>query len=73
MPQNSKKERNEVIRAISFLSQIGFTVTACVLIGVLLGRLLDGFFNTSPWLLLFFAFLGAAAAIKFLFDFAKKT
>ena len=68
-----KKERGELIRALSFLSQIGFTMTACVLIGVFMGKFLDDFFGASPWFVLIFSFLGMGAAFKFLFDIAKKT
>ena len=66
--QTSQNERRELLRAISFLSQIGITMAACVLVGVLLGRFLDNFFGTSPWLLIIFSFLGMAAAFKALFD-----
>jgi len=41
---------------------------ASVLIGVLLGRYLDGLLGTSPWLLLLFSFSGVGAAIKSLFN-----
>ena len=72
MLKTSKKERSEIVKALSFFSQVGFTITACILIGVLIGRFLDNHFGASPWFLLLFAFLGAAAAFKFLFDIAKR-
>ncbi|MCL2676220.1 MAG: AtpZ/AtpI family protein [Firmicutes bacterium] len=72
MPKNSKKERSEFTKALSFLSQIGIMMMACVLIGVLMGRFLDSLFGTSPWLVLIFSLLGAAASFKCLMDFAKK-
>ena len=72
MPQNSKKERNEVARALSFFSHVGIMITACVLIGVLMGKYLDNLFGTSPWLVLVFSLTGIGAAFKFLLDFAKK-
>jgi ATP synthase protein I len=51
---------------------MGLMVAACLLVGVLLGRFLDGLLGTSPWLLIIFSLLGAAAAFKSLFDFADR-
>ena len=42
-------------------------MAASVLIGVLLGKYLDRFFGTAPWLLLIFSFLGVGAAIRAIF------
>lgn len=70
--RSSKEEQTrDLLRALSFLSQIGITMAACVLIGVLVGRFFDNLLGTAPWLLLLFSLLGAAAAIKVLFDFGK--
>ncbi|NLZ96011.1 MAG: AtpZ/AtpI family protein [Bacteroidales bacterium] len=66
-PKNS-----ETFRALAHFSQIGVTMAASVLIGVLLGKYLDGLLGTSPWLLLFFSLLGAGAAIKSLFNISSK-
>jgi ATP synthase protein I len=71
-PQKEKKQRNEFVKALSFFSQIGITIAACVFIGVFLGKFLDEFFGTSPWLLIIFSLLGAFAAVKALFDLASK-
>lgn len=71
--KNDKRRKNRgTMRALANFSQIGVTMAASVLIGVFLGRFLDGLFNTSPWLLLLFSFLGAGAAIRNLFDMYKK-
>jgi len=68
----SYDEKRELRRAISFFSQISVTIVACILIGILLGRFLDNYFGTSPWLLLVFTLLGMAAAFKSLFDLGMK-
>lgn len=68
----TKKERRELFRAMGLVTQIGFTMAACIGIGVLLGMFLDGRLGTSPWLLLIFSLLGCLSAFKFLFDLAKK-
>ena len=65
------KERYTIAKGLSMLSQIGFSMAACVCVGVFLGRFLDGVFHTAPVLLLVGALLGSAAAFKVLFDIAK--
>lgn len=66
-PQNS-----EALRALAYFSQIGVTMAASVLVGVLLGRYLDELLGTAPWLLLLFSLMGVGAAIKALFNMPKK-
>lgn len=67
---NEKKppKNNQTAKALANFSQVGVTMAASVLIGVFLGKYLDGFFHTSPWLLLLFSFFGVGAAIKSLFN-----
>ena len=72
MPKKNKGQGNDFIQAFSLLSQIGITIVACILIGILIGWFLDNLLGTSPWLLLVFTVLGIVAAIKSIFDFAKK-
>ena len=67
-----KKQRGEVVRALSLLSQIGITIFICVVMGILLGRFLDNLLGTAPWLLLLFTLFGSGAAFKSIFDIAKK-
>jgi ATP synthase protein I len=69
---NNNNKNRGFLRALSFFSQVGIIMAACVFVGVFLGRFLDGLLGTSPWLLLVFSFLGAAAAFKSLFDLASK-
>ena len=68
----TKKEKRQIIRALGLMSQIGFTAVVCVFIGVFLGRFLDDWLGTSPWLLLVFALLGCISAFKAMIDIAKK-
>ena len=68
LPQEEKKQQNDFLKALSFFSLIGTTIMACVFIGVFLGRFLDNFFGTSPWLLLVFSLLGVVAAFKAVYD-----
>jgi len=71
MPDDNKGQ-DGFMRALTFLSQIGITILACVAVGILLGRFLDSLLGTSPWLLLVFTLLGIAAAFKSILDIAKK-
>jgi len=72
MSNDNKQQGDGFIRALSFLSQIGVTIIACIAVGILLGRVLDTLLGTTPWLLLAFTLLGVMAAFKSIFDIAKK-
>ena len=73
MSNNNKEQRHKLLHALSFFSQVGITMAACVFIGVLLGGAFDRLLGTAPWLLLIFSLLGVGAAFKSLFDLANKT
>ena len=62
----------EDFKGLAMLTQIGITVVVCIAIGFFLGRFLDDFFNTSPWLLLVFILFGIGAAFKAVYDIASK-
>lgn len=66
------KKYNEVFRALADFTQIGVSIAASVLIGVLLGQYLDDKFGTEPWFLSVFSILGVALGIRTLFNIAKK-
>ena len=67
-----KKHNNELLRSLYMVSQIGLTISACVIIGVFLGRFLDNTFGTSPVLLIIFSLLGAGAGFRSIFQYANK-
>lgn len=66
--ENKKSQNSETLRALAHFSQIGITVAASVFTGVMLGKILDNFLGTTPWLLLIFSLMGAGAAIKSIFE-----
>ena len=66
------KNDNQIWRALSLFTQLGLSMAACVFIGILIGKLLDGWLKTSPWLLIICAFIGAAAAFKVMYDIIIK-
>jgi ATP synthase protein I len=51
---------------------LGLTMGLSIVGSFYVGRRLDLWLGTSPWLLILFILLGVAAAFKSLFDFAKK-
>ena len=65
-------DNNQILRALSLLTQLGVSMAACIALGVFGGKWLDRMFGTSPWLLLVFAFLGAAASFKVMYDLVIK-
>lgn len=73
-PDKEKKptQTNQTAKALANFSQVGVTMAASVLIGVFLGKFLDNFFHTSPWLLLLFSFFGVGAAIKSFFNWSDE-
>ncbi len=75
MKDNKDKDskNKETLKAVARFSQVGVTIAASIITGVLLGKFLDNLLGTSPWLLLICSFLGAGAAFKSLFDtYGKK-
>lgn len=69
--QDKQPKSTEFIRAFTRFSHVGVTMAASVLVGVLLGKYLDLFLGSSPWLLLIFSFLGVGAALKVLFNISN--
>jgi ATP synthase protein I len=43
--------------------KLGTELVAAVVVGTIIGFILDNWFGTKPWLLIIFFFLGAAAGI----------
>jgi len=60
------------VKALAFLSQIGITIAACIVVGVFLGIFLDRLFGISPILTIICSILGLIAAFKSIFDLASK-
>ena len=60
------------VKALAFLSQIGVTIAACILIGVFGGRFLDNLLGTSPWIMIAGSILGVIAAFKSILDLVPK-
>jgi len=73
MPKNDDNSyKRELLRNFYMISQMGVTIAACLLIGVLIGRFLDNALGTSPFLLIIFSLLGAGAGFRSIFKLSEK-
>ena len=52
--------------------KLGTELVAAVAVGTIIGFILDRWFDTTPWLLIIFFFLGAAAGILNVIRAAKR-
>ncbi len=52
--------------------KLGTELVAAVAVGTIIGFILDGWFDTKPWLMIIFFFLGAAAGISNVIRTAKR-
>ena len=73
-PRNAHATRRagKDFSAIALFSQLGVSMSACVLIGIFGGIWLDGRLGTSPWFLFAGCLLGTAASFKALYDLTAK-
>lgn len=69
--ENNKKKTSGGLQSIGYITQMGVNMAVTIMVGVFVGRFLDGIFDTSPWLLLICSLLGVGAAIKNVFDMSK--
>jgi len=72
MYKSNKKKHYNIVQVLSFASQVGFTMAACVFVGVFIGKYLDEKLSTSPWLLLTFSLIGVLAALMAIFNMNKE-
>ena len=52
--------------------KLGTELVAAVAVGTIIGFILDSWFDTKPWLIIIFFFLGAAAGISNVIRTAKQ-
>ncbi len=65
-----EKDRR-LLRVVGVLSTVGIAMVAATVIGLYIGRWLDSYFGTSPWLTAVFLLLGIAAGFRNLYQTAK--
>ena len=52
--------------------KIGTELVAAVMVGTIIGLILDNWFDTKPWLIIIFFFIGSAAGMLNVIRVAKK-
>lgn len=67
-----KKETQSLIGQLGKLSLVGIQMVVSTFMGLAIGLYLDGKFETSPWLTIFFLIVGIAAGFKNIFSEIKK-
>lgn len=65
------KQESEFAHASKAGFRVGTELLSGVLVGAAIGYLLDRFFDTRPWLMVLFLFLGGAAGIMNVYRFVK--
>ena len=61
-----KKVQSDIEKKSSFMGsafKLGTELVAAVAVGTIIGFILDSWFDTKPWLIIIFFFLGTAAGI----------
>ncbi len=64
--------KKSIFKVILEASALGINFVLCVVIGIVLGYLLDKAFNTFPLLSIIFLLAGFAAGVKEIFRFIRK-
>ena len=65
-------QENRPFRQYLRYSTIGIEMGLSVIIGLLVGKFLDDFFGTDPWLLLTFLLLGLVAGFRGVFRLMRR-
>lgn len=69
--RDKKKERREIIRALSMLTQIGLAMMTCMAVSFGIGYYLDRLLGTKCWVMIFLL-IGILASIRSLFILVGK-
>ena len=73
LSNNSKiKNNNQNGSFMGSALKLGTELVSAVLVGTIIGFILDTWFGTKPWLIIVFFFLGSAAGILNVIKAAKK-
>ena len=66
----SESEKKGSLMGSAF--KLGTELVAAVIVGTIIGFILDNWFGTKPWLMIVFFFLGSAAGLQNVIRTAKK-
>ena len=65
-------EKNNEKSSFGKAFQLSTELVSAVLVATIIGFILDNWFDTKPWLIIIFFFIGVAAGIIYVFRSAKK-
>lgn len=66
------EDRRELFKSLGFLSSVGISMVASILIGMAMGYYLDQWLGTPPWMLLIFLGLGVVAGFRNIFILTRR-
>ena len=73
LKNNSKiRDNNQNTSFMGTAFKLGTELVSAVIVGTIIGFILDTWFDTKPWLIILFFFLGSAAGILNVIKAAKK-
>lgn len=72
MPKKTPEDKKGMENVI-LITQVGINMVTPILLGLYIGKKLDGWLNTSPLLLLIFVVLGIGASFTNLFKTVEKS
>ena len=69
---NNSDKNNESKSSMGTAFKMSTELVSAVVVGTIIGFILDNWFGTKPWLILIFFFVGVIAGIMNVFKSAKK-
>lgn len=69
----SNKEKREIARAYTLITQIGIQMIVTILICLFAGKKLDEIFGVAPLFILVFLFFGLLSCFKSIYDMGMRT
>ena len=70
--KNTNNEQNSRGQFMGSAFRLGTELVASVVVGTIIGFILDNWFGTKPWLIIIFFFLGTAAGMLNVFRTANR-
>ncbi|MDY0211935.1 MAG: AtpZ/AtpI family protein [Desulfuromonadaceae bacterium] len=66
------EDRRELFKSLGFLSSVGISMVASILIGMVMGFYLDRWLDTAPWMLLIFLGFGIVSGFRNIFILTRR-
>jgi len=66
------ENKKNLIKSLGTVSSMGISVVVAIVIGIVIGRQLDKWFGTDPWLFFIFLFFGIIAGFRNIYIITKR-